>query len=124
MTTRRTPVTGDQEEMSPEPFLAALQKALRPEVLAKAGDELGELIASVKAQGKKGRLTLTVELSPMKNVPDVVEVVGKVAVKPPEPPARAKAMWPTESGRLETNDPRQSELPGLSAVEAREERAQ
>lgn len=105
------------EPDGPEPFLLALNKALRPEILARAGDQLGEVIAAVREQGKKGRLTLTIDLAPMKNVPDAVEVTAKVKAAPPEPPARAKAMWPTEAGRLETSDPRQAQLPGLRAID-------
>jgi len=113
----------EEQQAGPEPFLVALGKALRPEVLARAGDELGAVIAAVKEQGKKGRLTLTVELSPMKNVPDAVEVTAKVKAAPPEPPARAKAMWPTESGRLAESDPRQAQLPGLRAIDHDREEA-
>jgi hypothetical protein len=109
--------SSEVEQDGPEPFLVALGKALRPEILARAGDDLGAVIAAVREQGKKGRLQLTIELSPMKNVPDAVEVTAKVKATPPEPPARAKAMWPTEAGRLETSDPRQQSLPGLRPVD-------
>ena len=103
-------------EDGPEPFLAALQKALRPEVLARAGDELARVIRSVQAHGKKATLTLTIALQPMKNNPEVAEVTAKVKASPAEPPPRATPMWPTPHGRLERNDPRQQQLPGLRPI--------
>lgn len=98
------------DEGSYEPFLAALNKAIRPEVLDEAAAELAEVVAAVKAQGKKGALTLKVELTPMKNVPDAVEVTTRIKSTAPEPPARATPMWPDEDGRLHRNDPRQQRL--------------
>lgn len=93
-----------------EPFLTALNKAIRPEVLDRAADALAEVVAAVKREAKKGTLTLKVELAPMKNVPDAVEVTCRVKADPPEPPARATPMWPDEDGRLHRNDPRQQRL--------------
>lgn len=107
------------DEEGPDDFLTAMRKALRPEVLARAGVELAEVIRSVREVGKKGSLTLTVSLTPMKNNPDVAEVTARVKSSPAEPTPRATPMWPTESGRLERNDPRQQALPGIRAVDDR-----
>lgn len=97
------------EHTDPDDFLVALRKALRPETLARAGDLLAEVIAGVAELDRKGTLTLTLELAPMKNT-DAVDVVARVKAKPPEPPAVGTVMWATEAGRLERNDPRQTRL--------------
>lgn len=108
-----------------EPFLAALNKAIRPEVLDRASDLLAEVVAAVKREGKKGRLALTIDLVPMSNVPDAVEVTTRLKASPPQPPARATPMWPDEDGRLHRNDPRQQRLPfGVRPVNEDQENAQ
>lgn len=115
----------DDGETVIEPFLAALNKAIRPEVLDRAGGALAEVVAAVKREGKKGKLTLAIELSPMKNVPDAVEVTARVKATAPEPPARATPMWPDDDGRLHRNDPRQQALPfGVRPVNQPQEEAQ
>lgn len=43
-----------------EPFLAALHKSMRPEVLDRAAEQLAEVVAAVKREGKKGRVALTI----------------------------------------------------------------
>lgn len=99
------------DERGPDPFLVALSNSLRPEVLVEATDELARVIRSVHEHGKKGSLTLKLDLTPMKNNPEVAEVAASVTGKPARPAPRATPMWPTEDGRLSRKDPRQDELP-------------
>lgn len=113
------PTDDGDVEGGPEPFLVALGKAIRPEVLAEAGDELARVVRSVETFGKKASLTLKVDLAPMKNNPDVAEVSATVTGKPAKPDPRATPMWPDGQGRLHRNDPRQQRLPfGPRAVGA------
>lgn len=115
----------EEEETGPDSFLGALATALHPAVLAKAGDELAELVAAVHEHRKKGELTLKVTLSPMKNLPDTVEAATSIKVTPPRPELPGKVLWPTSGGRLETSDPRQMTIRDIRAVnDPREEGVQ
>lgn len=106
----------DQVEVH-DPFLVALQKSLRPEVLDEAGERLAEVINAVNDLGKKGSLTLTITLDPYERVARAVEVTGVVKAKPPQPKPVARVAY-GHGGQLHRNDPMQDELPGVRAVEA------
>jgi hypothetical protein len=106
----------EQVELDPEPFLQALRTAMRPEVLLQATDDLGELIQAVKDVGKKGRLTLTIDVVPDQRDPDVVVVTADTAIKKPRPTPNGRLLWPLDGGRLSTKNPKQLEL-GLTAVD-------
>jgi hypothetical protein len=102
---------------TPDPFLHALQQSIRPEVLDRAGRKLAEVVAAVAELQKKGRLTLTLELSPMKNNTGAAEVAVRIKAAIPEAMPASTFMWPDEHGRLHRNDPRQQELPGIRAID-------
>lgn len=112
MTTDQTP-----EPAVHDPFLVALQRSLRPEVLDEAGELLGELIEAVNSHGKKGSLTLQIVLDPHERVARAVEVIGTVKSKPPVPKPVASVAY-AHDGRLHRSDPLQNELPGMRAVPA------
>ncbi len=113
--------TGQYETDGVEPFLAVLQQAIRPEVLARAGEHMAQVVAAVAELQKKGRLTVTLDIVPMKNNTGAAEVTARVKASVPEPSPAATFMWPDEEGRLHRNDPRQQVLPGIRAVEAQRE---
>lgn len=106
----------DSDTAAHEDFLVALRKALRPEVLARAGDQLAEVVTAVAEHAKKGSLTLKLDLKPLGNGHEAVEVVATTKTSVPEPTPAVRFLWPTTRGRLETSDPRQQELPGIHAV--------
>lgn len=107
----------EQVPLDPEPFLHALRTAMRPEALLDAGDEFGDLIQRVKDVGKKGTLTLKIDLVPDKPDPDVVVVTAQTSVKAPKPTPAGRLLWPLDGGRLSTKNPAQLEMPGLASVE-------
>lgn len=111
-----TTVAYDEDGLH-DPFLAALQKTLRPEVLDEAGEQLAALIEAVNAHGKKGSLTLKVSLDPHERVARAVEVTATVTTNPPKPKPVARIAY-AHDGRLHRNDPLQDELPGMRAVPA------
>lgn len=109
--------TDVQQHSEAEDFLVALSRAVPAEVLDRAAEGLAAVAAAVKEHQKKGSLVLRIEVSPMKNRPDAVEVIAKSTTSAPQPAPRARFMWPTEDGRLLTNDPRQDALPGMPTGE-------
>ena len=111
-----------RDELVPDPFLAALQQSIRPEVLDRAGEQLAEVIEAVADIGKKGRITVQLDLTPHDRVPGAVEVTARVKAVKPEPAPVARIMW-THGPKLVTSDPRQQQLPGIRAVDKREHTA-
>lgn len=93
-----------------------------PEVLAQlrkgaAVDEftaaLAELVQAVTYTGKKGTLTLKLNVSPSKTDDSAVEVVDDLKVTVPKPPQKTSLFFADDSGSLTRHDPRQGRLHGL-----------
>lgn len=104
-----------QVDEGPQPFLAAMQQTVRPEVLDRAGDLLAELVEAVGELNKKGRLVFQLDIAPNDRVVGAVEVTARVKATKPEPAPVARIMW-TYGQRLVTSDPRQQILPGIRPV--------
>lgn len=78
--------------------------------LHRAGEKLNELVLAVKETGKKGSITLTIEVSPDKNDENVVSVAPSVKAKIPEKGFTPGIFFAGEKGELTREDPRQLEL--------------
>lgn len=76
-----------------------------------ASRELAELIRAVKEVGKKGKLTLTIEVEPDKTDATVVTFQPEVTVKTPKR-AYAKGIFYIDerTGSVSREDPRQMEM--------------
>jgi hypothetical protein len=78
--------------------------------LHKAGEKLNELVLAVKETGKKGSITLTIEVAPDKNDENVVSVAPSVKTKIPEKGFTPGVFFATDTGELTREDPRQQEM--------------
>lgn len=78
---------------------------------------LEELIGSVRATGRPGRLTLTVTVAPL-NKGDGNQVTVSDAVKLTKPSVQTgvTVLFTTEDNSLQKRDPKQPELTGLREV--------
>lgn len=93
----------------PRPILETLHHLEGGAFLNDAADGLAEIVKSVDATGKPGKITL--EITVRKAMSTALAIKGKVTVKlPPETPLEA-LMFPTPEGNLMTEDPRQAKLP-------------
>lgn len=83
-------------------------------------DELGEalhdLIAKVRDTGKKGTLTLTVKVGPLKGDTDVLVVEDEIKINLPEHDRKASMFYPDKHGNLSRRDPRQLDFDSLREV--------
>jgi hypothetical protein len=83
-------------------------------------DELGEalhtLIARVKDTGKKGSVTLTVVVEPMKKDDRMVIVADKIAIKLPEHDRPSGVWFVGKDGNLQRDDPDQLAFDSLREV--------
>lgn len=79
--------------------------------LKDAGAELAEVIRAVKATGKKGSITLKIDIEPDKTDDTVVTFQPDITVKKPKKPyAKGIFFFDERSGNVSREDPRQMEL--------------
>lgn len=92
---------------------------LRP-VLDVAGDKLAEVITAIVATNKAGSLTMKIDIKP--STAGALAVKATVAIKKPKGLPPESLLWPTPSGDLMADDPRQTklELKAVAAEPARE----
>lgn len=95
------------------PFAAILQDINNGAVARQAAEELQQLGAAVADQRKKGKLVITVELSPRKGYDNALNVSAKTVLTLPAPEPTEAVLFTDASGNLLSNDPRQPMLPGI-----------
>jgi hypothetical protein len=93
---------------------------LREQSTGKSHDELSEglhdLIGRVRDTGKKGTLTFTVSVAPLKGDRDVLVVSDEIRLKLPEHDRKASLFYPDKFGNLSRTDPNQLTFEGLREV--------
>jgi len=61
------------------------------------------------------QLVLKLKVKPSKTGP--FEIIDDIKLNMPKEDKGTSLMWPTPEGHLQSNDPRQNELPGLAVVD-------
>jgi hypothetical protein len=119
MTDRRhtNPRTG---EVVDDPAIRPFGDFLRDQSQGRTHDELSEalwdLAARVRETGKKGSLTLVVNVEPMKGDTTVLVVSDEIKLKLPEFQRGGSVFYSDEQGNLSRSNPDQPELSGLREV--------
>ena len=91
--------------------LAVLSQLRRGQTAADLADGLRDLVAAVRATGKKGSLTLKLTVAPHSNGDDVtLTLADDVTLKVPRAERGSSIFFATEQNGLVRNDPRQGEL--------------
>ncbi|MFI7532611.1 hypothetical protein [Streptosporangium sp. NPDC049376] len=98
------------------PFADVLRDIRNGQVSDEAAAAMQQLVAAVREHGKKGAMTLTLTVEPMKGNEAALMVVGEVTVKAPKAPPRAAVFFADTDHNLVRDDPRQIALPGLREV--------
>lgn len=105
--------TGD-EERQVRPFAATLQEIAGGSVHSRLSEQLQELVEAVKDTGKKGTITLQLQVAPLKpgNVTNLV-VTAKTVLKAPEgdDATPSSVFFYDRGGNLTREDPSQLKLP-------------
>jgi pyruvate/2-oxoglutarate dehydrogenase complex dihydrolipoamide acyltransferase (E2) component len=104
----------DDDDGQVRPFAAVLQEIGGGKTAARLAAQLAELTAAVTATGKKGSITLKVEIKPVpKGEQHQLMVTAATAAKIPEPDEASptSVFFATASGALTRDDPRQQTLP-------------
>lgn len=100
----------DEQRPERKPFAMALQEMRKGGLHTEMSDELAAVTQQVMRTGKKGSITLTLNITPMSDG-STVSVTDKIAVKAPRFAAAATMYWPDKHGNLHRNRPDQPELP-------------
>ena len=132
MTAARIPKTprGDGREVDQEtgeilpphegptirPFLSFLQEYQRGELHDELSTALNELVTAVQGVGKKGSLTLQIEVQLAGKRRNQVFVKADVKSKLPEADREESIFFVDRDGNLTRQDPEQLELPNLRQV--------
>lgn len=113
MTTTKTDVENPQETEGPytRPFVEFLQEQRKGALHHELSDALQTVINAVRETGKKGRVTITVSVSPSAKGTGMVIVSDDVRVVAPAGDRGASLYYVDTDGNLSRNDPNQQNLP-------------
>jgi hypothetical protein len=100
----------EQDPRAAETFVAAISGIDHGAVAGKADVLLMELVNAVREMGRKGSVTVVLEVRPYKGNSLNVEVAASVTAKLPQPEAPAGLFFVTEDGALTRDDPRYDRL--------------
>lgn len=98
------------------PFADFLREHGRGRTHDELGDTLHTLVGRVKDTGKKGTVTLVIEVKPLKEDDRAVIVTDKIAVKLPEHDRPAGIWFVGNDGNLQKDDPDQMTFESLREV--------
>ena len=96
------------------PFATTLQEIGGGKLAARLAAQLVELTAAVKATGKKGAITLKIEVAPLKKAAaNTLVVSGSSTAKVPEGEDAnpTSVFFADDDGNLSRDDPQQPQLP-------------
>ena len=83
----------------------------------KAGEALQRVVGAVRDTGKKGSVTITVNIEPMKQSEDALVTTVVVAEKIPTVAPKGAIFYADEDHNLQRTDPQQLEFEGLREVD-------
>lgn len=98
--------------MDQTPFSEQLKHLAKGTLDAELTETLAELVRDINLHGKKGSLTLKLDLKPEVAGGEVrvIAILPSVSVTVPQPQRIASHLWPTFDGDLLRQDPDQPEL--------------
>lgn len=101
----------NNENMPSNLFARAFAEVGYGDLGATASDELQKVIKAVRTAGKKGSVTITLEVKPRGRDSGQVEFSGEVKAKAPIAPIAPVMVFITEEGDFTRENPAQGTLP-------------
>ena len=92
-----------------KPFASLLQEMNRGRLHADLSDEVADVIGAVVEHGKKGTVTLKLDIRPRGD--DAVEIGVSYTARPPQPPASPSIFFADTTGQVSRQRLNQPELP-------------
>jgi hypothetical protein len=113
------------DETQIRPFAAVLQELHRGSIHGELSELLHDLVAAVRDTGKKGTLTLKLDVKPIKpGQVDTLEVTAAVTANPPRADTPTTVFFTDQTGNLTREDPdRANQLPLREIMGGRQEGA-
>lgn len=108
MTTQRHDLT--DEDTEPRPFATFLLEQNRGRTHQELSHGLRDLVAKVEDTGKKGSITLTITVEPLKGNEDALQVSDVIKLNLPEHNRGASIFFRGRDGNLQRDDPNQTSL--------------
>lgn len=87
------------------PFNQVLEHLERGYLVEELGEELAKIVQAVRETGRKGTLTLNIDVAMMKGHEDAVTIAAKVNAKAPQADRAQTVMFSTYDGDLLRDDP-------------------
>lgn len=110
MTTQTNQEVQVENSAGRRPFAAFLQDQRKGVLHNDLGEALAELVAAVVETGKKGTLTLKLDVALNKDG-DTLLIADTVSVKEPKHDTKPSIFFADDGGNLTRHNPRQPELP-------------
>lgn len=110
-------MSNDQEDKLVRPFAAWLQEQSNGRSHTELSEGLHDLIARVRATGKKGSILYAVTVAPYERSTEVLTVTDEIRLKLPEHDRRSSIFYPDREGNLSRRDPNQLTFDDLRAVD-------
>lgn len=98
------------------PLQYSLQQIRRGDLMSEAGQELANLLFACQQTGRKGKLTLTIEVKPTERGSAQMQIDDHVKVALPEADKSTTFMYVGDDGQLQRNDPNQEDVENLRTV--------
>lgn len=102
--------TNTTNQQEPRDFAAFLVEQSQGRTHAELSAGLRDLVARVIDTGKKGSITLTVTVAPMKDASAPLVVSDQIKLNLPEHDRKASIFWLDQSGNLCRSDPNQRSI--------------
>lgn len=97
-----------------QPFMKMIAELRYGSLLDDLTEKMQELVNACNSTGRKGSLTLTINLSPGKG--GEVAITDKIVSKVPELEKGSSIMFITPEGNLQRSDPRQMTIDSLKTI--------
>lgn len=101
----------------PRPFATWLLEQSGGKTHEELSDALYDLVARVRDTGKKGSVSLTVTVGPLKGDVGVLIVSDEIKLRLPEHDRKASLFYPDAEGNLTRRDPNQLTFDGLREID-------
>lgn len=98
------------------PFADFLRETNRGRTHDELSDGLRDLVARVSDTGKKGALTLTINVEPVKGSEGMLQVTEGVKLRLPEHARASSIFYASDDGNLQREDPNQPAFDSLREV--------
>ena len=104
------PATQKERKMSARPFHDFLREHRNGATHDDISDALQELVAAVTAEGKSGKMTITIAIKPMGRESGALEVSADIKSAPPKAAPGASVFFASPENNLIRQDPRQATM--------------